>query len=158
MNFFYYWPDYLRDTINQTKPVYKLHRDTQDILKICPGDAVWCVISVEVPGAPKHVALGAKIIAKKSGSNDSSHGDYRKYGPHYFVAARTGTEFYDVHAQVGLEALLRKLSFRVRGKHVGLSFQGSNGFRSLTDADSEVFREFASGLSIHPTIEVEMRV
>jgi hypothetical protein len=154
MDYFYYWPDYQTDTIEQTRAVYQLHRETDNILDIAPGDTIWCVISIHIPGVAKRVALGAKIIAKKSASHPLSHGDYRKYGPHYFVAGRTGTEFYEVDGQAGLEEVLRSLSFPVRGEHVGLSFQGGNGFRRLTASDSKAFREFAATLSVHPRIKV----
>jgi len=151
MDYFYYWPDYQQDTKNQTEPHYKLHRDTDNLLAIREGDIIWCGISLETPRASKRVALGAKIIAKKSGSNDRTHPDW-KYGPHYFVAERVGTEFYEVDTQVDFEDLLRRLSFPVRADHVGGSLQGKNGFRQLTEADAKAFREFAARLASHPVI------
>jgi hypothetical protein len=154
LDYFYYWPDYQKDTVEQTRAVYQLHRETDKILEIGPGATIWCVVSIDKPSATKCVALGAKIIAKKSGSHPASHAHYRKYGPHYFVASRTGTVFYEVDGQAGLEDILRTLSFPVRAEHVGLSFQGNNGFRALTAPDSKAFREFAATLSVQPKIKV----
>ncbi|HZZ61963.1 MAG TPA: hypothetical protein VFE63_12440 [Roseiarcus sp.] len=154
MDYFYYWPDYELDTFGQTKARYKLHRDTPDMLEICPGDTIWCVASLGF--VPKPVALAAKMIAAKSGTNDPSHPDYRAFGPYYFVAGRTGTEFYVVNGQAGLEEILRKFtSFPVRAEHVGGSFQGPNGFRKLRPSDAASLRAFAASLSSHPVIKVK---
>jgi hypothetical protein len=153
VDFFYYWPDYERDTASQTKPRYKLHRDTREMLEIHSGDTIWCVVPLADGRGP--VAFAAKMFAEKSGINDPSHPDYRQYGSNYFVAARTGTEFYDVKLQAGLEIILRKLSFPVRAEHVGGSFQGPNGFRLLTPSDVSALEAFAVALSPHPTIKVK---
>jgi len=154
MEYFYYWPDYNTDTREQNIPVYKLHREADAVLDVCLGDIIWCVVSLDRPGASKRVALGAKVIAKKSASNDPSHPDYKRFGRNYFLVGRTGTEFYEVDVQVGLDEVLRSLSFPVRAEHVGLSFQGNNGFRRLTRSDSMSFQEFANTLVLHPRIKI----
>jgi hypothetical protein len=156
-DFFYYWKDYEIDTLSQTKPCYKLHRETDKILEIGRGDTVWCVVSIERGGASKRVALGAKIIAEKSASNPTTHADYRRYGLHYFLDGRIGTEYYDTESQSGLEDMLRNLSFPVNAEHVGGSFQGKNGFRCLTDGDKQLFNEYISALAPHPIIKVNVK-
>jgi 5-methylcytosine-specific restriction enzyme A len=146
MPLLYYWrgDNYRRDLdlgagyhLNQANPL--LHQ-------IDAGDSLWAFTRTK----QGRYVLAAELIVKAKTENPPNfrYGRYRIWGDIQL------SRYFQVEGQPSIEQVIRSLSCTTNARILGLSFQGPNAVKTVSDGDHLILVEAAKKLMLEPRARI----